>query len=557
MLIEQFRVRNFKTIEDLSLKSLGRINILVGKNDAGKSNILDALKMFFGKLAFPGGSGGAHDTIWPDLNISGQCEFETIVKVQKEKLNLGTELQARIDELFSAEMEVEIKRELNPKGNQWNTSLVQIDGMPIVENDSTTFEIIPRGGTTHKPDGGFIYSSTLQLVSGLFGYLRGRLSWIELDRRDSYQQEQIQEFSGKRRPIVPNEILEFIFNLHQDLNRNNINRMNQLCEIFGKFTGGNGLRQEGRLLRVEDGDFNPPIESVGYGKQQILILSYNLLIGHQVLLIEEPESHFHPSLMRQAFRTLREYTESNDMQVFLTTHSSVFMNQASFLDIWLVRRNEQNFTVCEPIVTREVDVNEHLRVADELGLLPSDVGMTNTLLFVEGPSDEIYLSKICQLIGHSIIHPIAQIQIMGGRDKGKHKAETWKSILAAFPQLKMGWLFDSDLPDRAFDDLKRALKPRGEVWRLELGTIEDYYPFKILKEVVLDTMEPSESQITAIEHLQSGNLARKIDEALGKNYGWKVSVARGVASRIKRTEDIPRNARKIAEDIAKFVFGNS
>ena len=43
-MIEQIRIQNFKSIEDLTL-NLGRINIFIGENGCGKSNILEAICM--------------------------------------------------------------------------------------------------------------------------------------------------------------------------------------------------------------------------------------------------------------------------------------------------------------------------------------------------------------------------------------------------------------------------------------------------------------------------------------------------------------------------------
>ncbi|HRA73245.1 MAG TPA: AAA family ATPase, partial [Flavobacterium sp.] len=41
-MITEFSVKNYKSINNLSIK-LGRINILIGENGCGKSNILEAL----------------------------------------------------------------------------------------------------------------------------------------------------------------------------------------------------------------------------------------------------------------------------------------------------------------------------------------------------------------------------------------------------------------------------------------------------------------------------------------------------------------------------------
>ena len=41
-MLETIRIQNFKSIVDLKLE-LGRVNVLIGENGSGKSNILEAL----------------------------------------------------------------------------------------------------------------------------------------------------------------------------------------------------------------------------------------------------------------------------------------------------------------------------------------------------------------------------------------------------------------------------------------------------------------------------------------------------------------------------------
>ncbi|MGC9113417.1 AAA family ATPase, partial [Acidilobus sp.] len=43
-LIRKFRVRNFKSLADVELE-LGKVNIVVGPNGAGKGNLVDAFML--------------------------------------------------------------------------------------------------------------------------------------------------------------------------------------------------------------------------------------------------------------------------------------------------------------------------------------------------------------------------------------------------------------------------------------------------------------------------------------------------------------------------------
>lgn len=78
-MITRLRVRNFKSLRNLDLE-LGSLNVLVGPNMSGKSNILDALR-FFRQVTFPEGGaqsvgyaiaqhGGINEALWKgDENV--------------------------------------------------------------------------------------------------------------------------------------------------------------------------------------------------------------------------------------------------------------------------------------------------------------------------------------------------------------------------------------------------------------------------------------------------------------------------------------------------------
>ena len=48
MQITSLRIRNFKSIRDLEIPNIQNALILVGKNNTGKTGILDAIRIVFG-----------------------------------------------------------------------------------------------------------------------------------------------------------------------------------------------------------------------------------------------------------------------------------------------------------------------------------------------------------------------------------------------------------------------------------------------------------------------------------------------------------------------------
>lgn len=56
-MISRVRVRNFKSLRSLDLV-LSNLTVLIGRNGAGKSNILDALSLLANLMRFSVGGGG-------------------------------------------------------------------------------------------------------------------------------------------------------------------------------------------------------------------------------------------------------------------------------------------------------------------------------------------------------------------------------------------------------------------------------------------------------------------------------------------------------------------
>jgi len=64
----------------------------------------------------------------------------------------------------------------------------------------------------------------------------------------------------------------------------------------------------------------------GYGVNQVIYMLAKLLQAEaRVVLIEEPEVHLHPSVVRKFARELCSLTVERDKQILLTTHSEVFL----------------------------------------------------------------------------------------------------------------------------------------------------------------------------------------------------------------------------------------
>ncbi len=115
-------------------------------------------------------------------------------------------------------------------------------------------------------------------------------------------------------------------------------------------------------------------------------------------IIEEPETHLHPFLQRRLASRLGELAAKNKLQVFLSTHSPIFLHPSN----WKVKDGNLAIFHVDGKTVNRIDntLIRHGRLLDDLGARVSDLLQANCVVWVEGPSDRIYirlwLEKWCE-----------------------------------------------------------------------------------------------------------------------------------------------------------------
>lgn len=129
------------------------------------------------------------------------------------------------------------------------------------------------------------------------------------------------------------------------------------------------------------------LESLGTGLHQLIILAIaTTALDGVIFCIEEPEMNMHPALQR---RLLQYWQDNTKNQYFIATHSSAMIDSSEKTSVFHLTHDGTQTKVDYALNSRQ-----RRTICDDLGFRPSDLLQANALIWVEGPSDRIYIKRL-------------------------------------------------------------------------------------------------------------------------------------------------------------------
>ena len=240
----------------------------------------------------------------------------------------------------------------------------------------------------------------------------------------------------------------------------------------------------------------------GSGLKTILLVLLNLLVvprienrekSEYLFAFEELENNLHPALLRRLLRYLENYVRTEQATIFLTTHSS------TALDVFGVSENAQIIHVSHDGETARASAVsaqlDRLEVISKLGAKPSDLLQANGIVWVEGPSDRVYLNRWIQLYSNGDLREGRDYQcaFYGGSllAQIEFKPSDGETLLTNLFRVNSNIVVVCD-GDRESKDANIKFRvqricndvyniPDAHIWITDAREIENYIPGSVLK----------------------------------------------------------------------------
>lgn len=289
-----------------------------------------------------------------------------------------------------------------------------------------------------------------------------------------------------------------------------------------------------------------PVCLIGGGYQEMLGLIFEITKDDTpCVAVEEPELHVHPEIARKIFDFLK--VESEKRQLFISTHSPVFIDREDLRNTWIIRKEKKITTASRIEKPKELG-----DILFELGIRPSDIFFSDAIIFVEGLSDKMVFPYWFRKMGFEFSgYRVAMIPTHG-KDKGRYHLNVWLQAVGNV-KIKFFMIFDKGAEKEAKEWIRKGvLIPNQNLFVLKEGSLEDYYDSRKLVEAInaeykLDIKEEEEPRL--LRKPRSKSIEEFLKNKHIDSQGWKVRIGERVASSMTFAE-LPEEIKRITERIA-------
>jgi putative ATP-dependent endonuclease of the OLD family len=447
MRLKSVKLKNFRGYRNETVVEFNNLTAFVGQNDAGKSSILEALEIFFNNKIVK--------IEKDDLNVDAAAAGENKIEITC----IFTELPAQLiidaanpttlqnEYLVNVDGNLEVKKVFSCGAKTPSEKVFIVANHPTIANGNDLLtlkraDLRTRANQINVPVANYngnVNSSLRSAIWNHLGALNLAVTEIQVDKEDAKEawaylekwmpqfalfksdresSDSDKEVTDPMKIAVDTAIAELTVELAAiqasvkakaievadrtlaKLQEMNPALANELTPDFKAEPKWNGL-----FNLTLSSDRNIPINKRGSGVRRLIVLNFFRAEAERrrneknsqaiIYAFEEPENSQHPNHQEMLIKAFQELSETNNTQVFLTTHNPALAGLINENDLRLVTTNPQGENV---ILGRQQNI---LRtIADTLGMLPEPL-KPRLLICVEGPNDVAFLKTISRMINQT------------------------------------------------------------------------------------------------------------------------------------------------------------
>lgn len=331
-MLESFQIHNFRLFQHLEVRKLNRVNLIVGKNNAGKSTFLEAVELY---------ASNASPTVLLDLVESrqeswfseAQAHSQNFISNSVRHLFCGHKLPIIGEEGISlgevasnTKLHISAAAYQNKNDDEGTLRKIRISDVEVDENLSNVefFLIAEEGERTRR-----LFS--LDLDNKDLREIRRRNRMISGSERQESQLKYAWQIVSTEN--MPNRKLAALWDLTSltDLESEVISALGLIDDrvtgvAFVENSASNFRTRENdqriALVKIKGIDEPLPLKSMGDGMTRLFHIIVALVNARNgLLLIDEFENGLHWSVQPKVWDIVFQLSNRLNVQVFATTHS--------------------------------------------------------------------------------------------------------------------------------------------------------------------------------------------------------------------------------------------